>query len=134
MSRFILPFQRVDDLNGHPLDGAKLYFFETGTKTPKDTYSDTNFATPNTNPVIADSQGQFGNIFMQGAYRVRLDNKNDVTQPDYPADNVPGESGDTTLNIATLKLVEGRSNQRIYILGYYADGDCGGGQFYWDDT
>lgn len=134
MSRFILPFQRVDDKNGHPLDGAQLYFFETGTNTPKDTYSDEGFTTPNTNPIIADSQGQFGNIFMSGTYRVRLDDKNDVTQPDYPADNVPGDSGDTTLNIASLKLIEGRSNQRIFILGYYTAGDGGGGQFYWDTT
>lgn len=88
MSRFILPYQRVDDSNGHPLDGAQLFFFEEGTSTPKDTYSDENFVTPNANPVIADSQGQFGDIFLNGVYRTELQDKNDVTQPDYPADGV----------------------------------------------
>lgn len=88
MSRFILPYQRVDDANGHPLDGAQLFFFEEGTSTPKDTYSDEDFVTPNANPVIADSQGQFGDIFLDGVYRVELQDKNDVTQPDYPADDI----------------------------------------------
>lgn len=97
MSRFILPFQRTEDLNSHPLDGAKLYFFDTGTSTPRDTYSDVALATPNTNPIIADSQGQFGAIFLSGTYRVRLDDKNDVTQPDYPVDNV-------TANITTAQI------------------------------
>ncbi len=88
MSRFILPYQRVDDSNGHPLDGAKLFFYEEGTSTPKNTYSDEDFVTPNENPVIADSQGQFGDIFLDGVYRTELKDKNDVTQPDYPADGV----------------------------------------------
>jgi hypothetical protein len=88
MSRFTLPYQSVFDNNGHPLDGAKLYFYEEGTSTPKDTYSDEDFTTPNTNPVIADSQGQFGDIFLNGVYRAELKDKNDVTQPDYPADGV----------------------------------------------
>lgn len=87
-SRLILPYSRVDDNNGHPLDGAKLYFFENGTGTPKNTFSDVDATTPNTNPVIADSQGQFGDIYLVGIYRVMLDDKNDVTQPDYPADDV----------------------------------------------
>jgi hypothetical protein len=71
MARLILPYEQVFDLNGDPLPGAKLYFYESLTVTPKDTYSDEALTTPNTNPVIADSQGQFAN---------------DVTQPDYPAE------------------------------------------------
>ncbi len=86
MARLILPYQRVEDLNGHPLPGAKMYFYESGTVTPKDTYSDEALTTPNTNPVIADSQGQFGNIFLSGAYSVKLTDADDVTQPDYPAE------------------------------------------------
>jgi hypothetical protein len=86
MARLILPYQRVEDLNGHPLPGAKMYFYESGTVTPKDTYSDEALTTPNTNPVIADSQGQFGDIFLSGAYSCKLTDANDVTQPDYPAE------------------------------------------------
>ena len=86
MARLILPYQRVEDLNGHPLPGAKMYFYESQTVTPKDTYSDEALTVPNTNPVIADSQGQFGDIFLSGAYSVKLDDADDVTQPDYPAE------------------------------------------------
>lgn len=86
MARLILPYQRVEDLNGHPLPGAKMYFYESETVMPKDTYSDEALTTPNANPVIADSQGQFGDIFLSGAYSVKLDDADDVTQPDYPAE------------------------------------------------
>jgi hypothetical protein len=86
MARLILPYQQVFDLNGDPLPGAKMYFYESGTVTPKDTYSDEALTTPNTNPVIADSQGQFGDIFLSGAYSVKLTDANDVTQPDYPGE------------------------------------------------
>lgn len=86
MARLILPYQQVFDLNGDPLAGAKMYFYESGTVTPKDTYSDEALTTPNTNPVIADSQGQFGDIFLSGAYSCKLTDSSDVTQPDYPAE------------------------------------------------
>lgn len=86
MARLILPYQRVEDLNGHPLPGAKMYFYESGTVNLKDTYSDEALTTENTNPVIADSQGQFGDIFLSGGYSVKLDDADDVTQPDYPAE------------------------------------------------
>ena len=86
MARLVLPYQSVFDLNGHPLPGAKMYFYEPGTSTPKDTYSDEALTTPNANPVIADSQGQFGDIFLSGNYRVNLTDADDVNQPDYPAE------------------------------------------------
>jgi hypothetical protein len=63
-----------------------MYFYESLTVTPKDTYSDEALTTPNTNPVIADSQGQFGDIFLSGAYSCKLTDASDVTQPDYPAE------------------------------------------------
>ncbi len=86
MARLILPYQSVYDLNGDPISGAKMYFYGSGTTTPKDTYADSTLVTPNTNPVIADSQGQFGPIFLSGNYSCKLTDSNDVTQPDYPAE------------------------------------------------
>ena len=75
-SRFILPFADVG-LGITPSSGAKLFFFETDGTTPKDTFSD-QLSTPtaNTNPVIADSKGVFGNIFITGQYKVTLQDKN----------------------------------------------------------
>lgn len=79
MSRFILPIQSAYDSNGKPLNGAKLYFYEVGTSTPKDTYSDEALTTANTNPVIADASGGFGDIYLSGKYDVTLKNSADVT-------------------------------------------------------
>lgn len=78
MSRFILPLQSVFNLNGLPFDGAKLEFDIVGTSTPKDTFSDEALTTPNTNPVIANASGRFGDIYLNGDYDVTLTDKNDV--------------------------------------------------------
>lgn len=76
-SRFVLPLADVG--NGiSPSDGAKLTFFITGTSTLKDTFADEGLTTPNTNPVIADGDGVFPEIWISGGYKVRLTDKNDV--------------------------------------------------------
>jgi len=75
-SRFVTPFF---DVGGGvtPPSGAQLFFFETGTSTPKDTFKD-QLSTPtkNKNPVDANSKGVFPNIFITGKYKVVLKNKN----------------------------------------------------------
>lgn len=78
-SRLILPFADVG--NGiSPSDGAKLFFFETGTSTDKNTFSDQTALIANANPVIADGDGLFPDIFLDGTYKVVLKDKNDVQQ------------------------------------------------------
>lgn len=75
-SRFILPFADVGS-GIKPSSGAKLFFFETDGVTPKNTFSDQlSTPTPNTDPVIADSNGVFGDIYITGEYKVTLQNKN----------------------------------------------------------
>lgn len=76
-SRFVLPFADVGQ-GIIPSDGAKLFFFVTGTSTPKDTFSDAAGTIPNANPVIADASGVFADIFIDGSYKVQLKDKNDV--------------------------------------------------------
>lgn len=75
-SRFILPFADVGS-GIKPSSGAKLFFFQTNGTTPKDTFSDQLATpTPNSNPVIADANGVFGNIYISGDYKVDLQDKN----------------------------------------------------------
>lgn len=57
-TRLIPVHQSFLDDNGDPLSGGKLYFYETGTSTPKNTYSDSALSTANTNPVILNSAGR----------------------------------------------------------------------------
>jgi len=63
--RFVPPRLVALDSVGAPISGAKLYFYTTGTTTPLATYSDEALASANTNPVVADSAGRFGSIFLQ---------------------------------------------------------------------
>ena len=74
------PRTQVLDGNGNVYSGAKLNFYETGTTTRLDTYSDETLATANANPVVADSAGRFGAIFLKRqAYKVVLADTNDTT-------------------------------------------------------
>lgn len=55
------------------LVGAKLYWYEAGTSTPVDTYSDPDLNIPNTNPVLADAGGRFPQIWLApGDYKYIL--------------------------------------------------------------
>lgn len=73
-SRFVVPNQFVVDPSGIPIVGAQLFFYATGTATFQQTFNDVALTIPNSNPVIADSAGRFGNVFMvpSPAYRVVL--------------------------------------------------------------
>ena len=79
MARYSNPVSQYLDGNGDPLPGNKLSFFETGTTTPKDTFSDSGLATANTNPVVADANGRIPDIFLDGTYKVVLKDTDDVT-------------------------------------------------------
>jgi len=62
------------------MNGAKLYTYETGTTTNKATYSNAALSSANANPVVADSDGVFGDIYMlAGRYKMVLKTSADVT-------------------------------------------------------
>lgn len=66
--------------DGRVLPGAKAYFFESGTTTPQDVYSDSGLTTPHTNPVVADSAGVFPAIYLDPTlqYKITLKSSADV--------------------------------------------------------
>ena len=77
--RFYMPLESALDAAGAIEPGASLYFYETGTTTPKDTYSEQTLVTPNTNPVVANAAGRFGPIFLgSGDYKVVLKDADSV--------------------------------------------------------
>ena len=71
-------FDQYLDNAGDPLAEGKLYFYESGTTTPKTTYADVNNSIPNTNPVLLTAAGRQPNIFFDGVAKVILTDKNDV--------------------------------------------------------
>jgi len=82
---FNLPIARVFENDGTVGAGYQLFFYETGTTTKKDIYSDEALTTPLTNPVVADANGQFVQIFLEGTgadYKAVL---GDDTETDPPA-------------------------------------------------
>jgi microcystin-dependent protein len=55
---------------GDVAPGAKVYFFDAGTSTPKTTYSDAALTTPRTHPVTADGNGRWPAVFLDfGSYK-----------------------------------------------------------------
>ncbi len=75
--RFVLPRADVGDgiVN---FGGAKLFFFDFGTTDAKTTYSDFALTTPNADPVVADADGLFGDIFLDIQASVTLKSSTDV--------------------------------------------------------
>ena len=76
-SRFLSPVFDTGP-GSKPASGAKLNFFETGTSTRKATFTTAAANIPNDNPVIADSNGVFPDIFITGTYKVILTTKDDI--------------------------------------------------------
>lgn len=69
--------QYSDDA-GNPLIDGRLYFYDSGTLTPKDTFSDVNLTKPNTNPVILDGAGRQPNVWFEGFAKIILTSSDDV--------------------------------------------------------
>lgn len=78
--RLYLPIEQIFSDLGAIGAGYKLNTYETGTTTPKATYSDTALTSANTNPIVADSAGRLGNIFVDdlSTYKVVVTDADDV--------------------------------------------------------
>lgn len=104
MGRFTNPTPQFLDDNGVPLDGGLLYFYDTGTTTPKATYSDSALTIANANPVVLDSAGRVPNIFasVDDEYRVVLKTSANVTV--WTKDNV--QFPDATELVALIQALQ----------------------------
>lgn len=109
---------------GVAIPGAKLNFYETGTSTPLDTYSDDGLTTANANPVVADSAGRFGDMFLKAQdYKVVYTTADDVTI--VTQDPVHGESLADLLSAAKKTSIAawfpGKPTSSAIIFGYVFD-------------
>lgn len=82
IGRFEAPVFSPNNDIGATLPGGKLEFFETGASTTqKNTFTDSGLGTPNSNPVVADGDGRFADIYLDtssGTYRAVLSDSDDV--------------------------------------------------------
>jgi hypothetical protein len=95
---FQLPRPTLFDANGAPISGGKVYFYDAGTSTPRNVYSNPDLAGGHvlTQPVEADSAGRLPVIYIAtGAYKVIVTDASGVLI--YSADNldtgIPAGSG-----------------------------------------
>ncbi len=76
-NRFFNPNEQFCDSAGQPYAGGTLDFYASGTSTRLSTFSDSALSVANTNPVVLDSAGRAGSIFLQNlAYKVVLSDVN----------------------------------------------------------
>lgn len=111
----LFPFPKFGQGNQYP--GGKLYTYEAGTSTPKDTFTDADEGTPNTNPVILDSNGQADVWLGSGSYKMVLDDAADVTI--WTVDKISGDEQNTfagaVVSTATTYNVTVANNNNMII-------------------
>lgn len=73
--------QQFDEF-GKPLSGGLLYIYQAGTvSTPQQPYQDAGLSIVQPNPIVLDAAGRVPQFFLADGYiKVRLDNKNGITQ------------------------------------------------------
>lgn len=94
--------QRYLDADGEPLINGKLFTYQAGTTTPQVTYTDATGLTPNTNPIILNSNGEAA-MWLDPAlsYKFVLKDSNDITQ--WTTDGVVGSLTDDSVGTSTIQ-------------------------------
>jgi hypothetical protein len=88
---------------GGPLVGGKVFTYEAGTTLPQVTYTSSDGGTPNTNPVILDTNGEASIWLGENAYKFVVKNSGDVLV--YTVDNLTSSAS----QIAELSAPNGSS-------------------------
>ena len=104
------------------LPGAKLYFYQSGTSTPQNVYTDDGLTVAHSSPVTADANGVFAPIYLDPTlpdYRVRLETSTSVLV--YQVDDVPSNQNvqqsmrlESTNPFLFLYDTDGTSGSRKY--------------------
>lgn len=120
---------------GVPLAGGKIYYYEAGTDTLKDTYTSSAGTTPNSNPVVLDSAGRATIFFGSGSYKeVVKDSSDNLIST---VDGISSTGGDSTTAVETyseLRALTAGVSDLVVVSGGSAAGDGAGGIFRWDST
>ena len=83
-----------------PVSGAKLYFFNAGTTTTRNVYSDSALTSVTSQPVLSDANGWFQALYIDGTagdYRVRMHDASDVPLRDDYDNAAPPVTGTVPL-------------------------------------
>lgn len=113
----LTPWPRYTVLNsaGKPISGALLNTYIAGTATPIATYSDVGLTTPNANPIVANSSGQIGPVFLTpgSSYKFLF------TNPDgsqlYSQDNIAAAGGAANTDVIGTAGEALTAGQAVYL-------------------
>ena len=118
--------------------GAKMYTYTAQSRTVnKTTWTDASEATPHANPIIADANGIFPEIYGSGVYFIDIYSSDDATliyQADdiYPTASASGSVQLVVANlIADLKAIDTTSFQYAKTLGSTVIDDGGQAEYYY---
>lgn len=78
---------RALDANGDVVSGAQAYFYQQGTTTPANVYTDSTLATAHPSPLVADSSGAFAEVYIASAVKVDIQDGSGVSLPGFPSDD-----------------------------------------------
>lgn len=125
--------------DGTTLAGGKVFMFEAGTSTPKNTYQDLAETVVNANPVVLDANGEADIRYLTGLYKIRLEDSLGAIR--WTVDNYgvadgtgTGQLLQTANSITELRALTAGSSTIVHVLGYYTPADRGGDVFYWDSV
>jgi len=142
MAKLFPPGYQFADSGGNPIAGGTVSFYQTGTTTAKNIYTDTALSAAATNPAPLDSAGRFtqGDLYGSGPYTVVLKDaasgqiwSRDSVEPVGDVNNVTrydlGSIAATMQHpgIATGHIIEITYNDTNFVIG-------SGGVFRYDGT
>lgn len=102
----VKPFVHVEDANGNPYVGAKLYVYQAGTTTPLNIYSDSGLSVALANPLAgaygSDAAGNFPRAYLAaGSYKLRAETSAGVLIWEIDNNDTGLSSGSGALPIAS---------------------------------
>jgi hypothetical protein len=122
--------------------GAKVYIYTAQSRTVnKTTWQESSETTANANPIVADANGYWGDIYGNGAHYVTIKSSDDsvtiATIDDlYPTQPVSsdGSSFIVVSDVTSLKAVDVSEFTTCYLRGTTTVDDGGQGHFYYDSS
>ncbi len=130
VSLLIDPFSSFWDSTGSALAGT-LEFYEAGTSTPEDTFTDSTGGTANSNPLsLTGGRATVYGTDGQG-YKIVLKDSSGATLKTLDNVYTYKTNSQTVANISAL-VSAATGAFTMVVNGYHTAGDGGGGSFYWD--
>ena len=111
------PWYSFTDENGQPYSGGLLYTYVAGTTTPATTYSNIGGTVANANPIVLDSAGRCGGVYLAAStYKYRLFTSAGVLVREQ--DNIPSTGLLTSTVGSILAELGGDPNSPITATSY----------------